>query len=234
MPHYMIADCETSHLFRYDIPADAPGQPRLAQLGLIHVNSSFQIEAEHEFLIKPEGWEMSAEATEKTGLTTAYLKEHGMPIAEALALYKAGIAARRVVAGFNVQFDLKMMRAEMRRAGMEDDYLQTRNLCLMWATRAIVGARDTGGKVKIPKLEEACAFFGIEQLKKHGALPDAHSAYQLMLKLVERGALPEPKSPFDKKPKKAKAAKEPKVGLPGDDADLDIPDFLGGASADGK
>lgn len=221
MPHYLIVDCETSHLFDYSKPADAPGQPRLAQLGLIHVNSSFQIEAEHEFLIKPEGWEMSAEATEKTGLTTEYLKEHGMPITEALALYDAGIVARRVVAGFNVNFDLKMCRAELRRAAMEDRYLQTRNLCLMWSTRAIVGARDAKGNVKIPKLEEACAFFGISQPKAHSALADAHSAYQLMLKLVNRGALPEPKSPYDKKPKKAKAAKAPKVGLPGDDPELD-------------
>lgn len=221
MPHYLVVDCETSHLFSYDMPADAPGQPRLAQIGLIHVNSSFEIEAEQEFLIRPEGWEMSAEATEKTGLTTEYLKEHGVPIIGALGLYEAGIVARRVIVGFNVQFDLKQMRAEMRRGGMEDRYLQTRNLCMMWATRSIVGATDARGKVKIPSLQEACAFFGIEQPKAHSALADAHSAYQLMLKLVERGALPEPKSPYDRPKKKPNAAKAPKVGLPGDDPELD-------------
>lgn len=42
----------------------------------------------------------------------------------------------------------------------------------------------------------------------------------MMLKLVERGALPEPKSPYDKAPKK-KAKAPPKVGLPGDDPELD-------------
>jgi hypothetical protein len=71
-------------LFDYTQPADAPGQPRLAQIGLIFVGTDMKIEAEHEFLIKPEGWEMHAEAVEKTGLTTAHLKEHGVPIAEAL------------------------------------------------------------------------------------------------------------------------------------------------------
>lgn len=220
-PHYLVVDSETSHLFNYDIPADALGQPRLAQLGMIHVNHKFEIEAEHEFLIKPDGWEMSAEATEKTGLTTEYLIEHGQPIIEALALYEAAIVARRVIVGFNINFDLKQMRAEMRRSGMDDRYLQTRSLCMMWATRSIVGATDAKGKVKIPSLQEACAFFGIPQPQAHSALADAHSAYQLMLKLVERGALPEPKNPYDKKPKKAKVAKEPKVGLPGDDPELD-------------
>lgn len=222
MPHYLVVDSETTSLFNYDLPADAPGQPRLAQLGMIHVNHKFEIESAHEFLIKPDGWEMSAEATEKTGLTTEYLIEHGQPIIEALALYEAAIVARRAIVGFNVQFDLKQMRAELRRASMEDHYLQTRNLCMMWATRSIVGATDAKGKVKIPSLQEACAFFGIEQPHAHSALADAHSAYQLMLKLVERGALPEPKSPYDRGPKKrANAAKEPKVGLPGDDPELD-------------
>lgn len=236
MPHYLVVDCETSHLFNYDLPADAPGQPRLAQIGLIFVGTNMEIEAEHEFLIKPEGWEMSAEAAEKTGLTTEFLKANGMPIAEALALYDSAIAARRVVVGFNVQFDLKMCRAELRRAGMEDRYLQTRNLCMMWATRAIVGVRGANGAVKIPKLEEACAFFGIEQPKAHSALADARSALGLMQKLVDRGALPEPKSPYDKKPKKA--PRRAKAGLPGDDPELDadqeIPNFIRGASEDGK
>lgn len=228
MPHYMIVDCETSHLFDYEKDADASGQPRLAQLGLIHVGTDMREEARHEFLIKPEGWEMSAEATEKTGLTTQYLKDHGMPIADALALYRAGIEARRVIVGFNVQFDLKMMRAELRRAGHDDSYLETRNICLMWGSRAIVNALDARGKVKIPKLEEACAFFGIEQPQAHSALADADSAYKIMQRLLVMGKLPTPKSPYDKK------AKKPKAKLPRprfneeDDAEQD---FIGGANA---
>jgi DNA polymerase III epsilon subunit-like protein len=236
----MLTDCETSHLFDYSLAADAPGQPRLAQLGLIFVDHKYEIESKTEYLIRPEGWEMSAEATEKTGLTTEYLKEHGIPVAEALQLYRAGIEARRVVAGFNVQFDLKMMRAELRRAGFEDNYMQTRNLCLMWATRAIVNALDSRGKVKIPKLEEVCAFFDIQQRMAHRGLSDCEDVYQIMLKLVERGALPEPKSPYDKKPKKAKATRptrsDRRRNPPIDDADQEMPkaDFLGGASEDGK
>lgn len=240
MPHYLIFDTETSGLFDYSQGADAPGQPRMAQIGMIFVGADLKIEAEYEFSIRPEGWEMSPEAIEKTGLTTEYLKQHGVPATEALQLYNSAIEARRVVVGFNVQFDLKVGRAELRRAGMEDRYLQTRNLCMMWATRAIVAARDAKGSVKIPKLEEACAFFGIDQPKAHSALADAHSAFGLMQKLIERGALPEPKSPYDKKAKKPKVPKRAKAGLPGDDPELDadqeIPgmDFIGGAVADGK
>ncbi len=223
MPHYLIVDCESDKLFDYSLAADAPGQPRLAQLGLIFANHNLEVEREVEFLIKPEGWEMSAEATEKTGLTTDYLKEHGTPVAEAMAIYDAGIAARRVVAGFNISFDLKLCRAELRRAGMQDRYMETRNLCLMWGTRSMVGALDSRGKVKVPNLEEACAFFGIEQEVKHRALPDAQAVLLMMRKLQDMGALPEPKSPYDKKSKKPKGAPTRKVGLDGDDPELEIP-----------
>jgi DNA polymerase III epsilon subunit-like protein len=209
MPHYLICDCESSGLFNYDKPADAPGQPRIAQIGLIFVSHDFKIEAEHEFLIKPEGWEMSEEAAKVTGLTTEYLKEHGGPIADALALYNAGIDARRVVVGHNVDYDVKCLRGENRRAGLDDRYMATRTLCTMRASTDICQIPPNGnrGGYKWPKLSEACLFFGIEQPAAHSALADARSAYQILLKLVELGALPEPKSPYDRPTKKLKPAK---------------------------
>lgn len=237
MPHYLVYDVEASKLFDYSLAADAPGQPRLAEIGMIFIGHDYKVEAKYEFLIKPVGWEMTPEAVEKTGLTNEYLHEHGGPASEALQLYSAAIDARRVMVGFNIAaYDMKVMRAEMRFAGIADRYMQTRSLCLMWATRGIVQARGKNGQLKNPTLEEACAFFGIEH-GKHRAMGDAEACHQLMLKLVERNALPEPKSPYDKKAKPKKAAKRaPKVGLPGDDAEIDITDgdFIGGASEDGK
>lgn len=233
MPHFMICDAESSGLFDYEKGADAPGQPRLAELGLIFLDSAYQVQAKHSWLIRPEGWEMSAEAAAKTGLTTEFLKANGVPIADALAMYMAGIEARRVVVGFNIAYDLKIMRGEARRAGLPDRYMETRNLCLMWATRGIVGAKTEAGRAKNPKAEEACAFFGIPP-GPHRALPDCEANLAMLLELVKRGALPEPKSPYDKKAKPKKAAPRSRKADPEDDADQEIPDFIGGASADGK
>lgn len=228
MPHYLVYDVEASRLFDYSLAADAPGQPRMAEIGMIFVDSSHKVEAKHQFLIKPMGWEMTPEAAEKTGLTTEYLKANGGSITEALHLYSSAIDARRVMVGFNISYDMKVLRAEMRLAGIDDRYMQTRSLCLMWATRNIVNAIDKRGRLKNPSLEEACKFFGIEH-GKHRAPGDAEACYQIMLKLVERGALPEPKSPYDKsvKPKKTAKQKKPDIGLPGDnmdDADQEIPE----------
>lgn len=222
MPHYLVYDVEASRLFDYDLAADAPKQPRLAEIGMIFVSHDHKVEAKHDFLIQPLGWEMTEEATEKTGLTTEYLKSNGGPIAPALQIYSSAIDARRVMVGFNISYDLKVMRAELRFAGMQDRYMETRSIDLMSATRTIVNALDKRGRVKQPRLEEACAFFGIEH-GKHRAPGDAEACYQIMLKLVERGALPEPKSPYDRGTKKPKAAPPRKVGLDGDDPELEIP-----------
>jgi len=234
MPQYMIADCETSGIFDFDLAADAPGQPRLAELGLIFLDSAYQVQAKHSWLIKPEGWEMTPEAAEKTGLTTEFLKENGVPIGDALRMYQAGIEARRVVVGFNIMFDLKQMRAELRRAGMADHYMQTRSLCLMWATRGIVQAKTAAGRAKNPKAEEACAFFGLPA-PAHRALPDCESNLGMMLELVKRGALPEPKNPYDKSAKPKKAPRRSRTRHPAeDDINAEIPDFIGGANEDGQ
>jgi len=233
MPHYLIIDTESSGLFSYDKPADAPGQPRIAQIGLIFVGPDLKVEAEYEFLIKPEGWVMSEDAARVTGLTTEHLKANGGPIAEALALYNAGIDARRVIVGHNVDYDTKIFRAENRRAGFNDRYMETRTICTMRASTELCQIPPNGnrGGYKWPKLSEACVHFGIPEPDSHNALADARSAFQIMLKLAERGALPEPKSPYDKK---AKPAKKPRKAATrkqdGDDADQEIPDFLGTAS----
>lgn len=200
MSSYLIADAETSGLFRYDQPADAPGQPRLAQIGLIFATPELEIEAEHEFMIKPVDWQMSEEAAGITGLTTEMLLEHGVDVTDPMKLYAAGIDADRVVCGHNVSFDVKMMRAELRRLGMDDRYIRTRTICTMQASRPICKLPSN----KVPKLHEACEFFGIEQPQKHSALADARSALSLMRKLREIGALPFPRHPLDGKRKRGR------------------------------
>ena len=208
--------------------ADAPGQPRVAQVGMIFVSPAFEIEAEHEFLIKPEGWSMTPETTAINGLTNEMLHEKGVPIKDAIDLYAAGIDARRVVVGHNVIFDLKCMRAELRLAGIDDRYLITRSICTMFGSRDICKLPTASGRgFKIPKLSEACAFFGIKQDAGHTALADAHSAFSIMTHLKARGVLPDPKNPTDKKgddPKDAKHRKKP-IKVTGNEEIGDAPEI---------
>lgn len=208
----LFTDCEASGLFDFTKRAHEAGQPRLAQIGMIFVDGNTgEIQSRHEFLIKPRGWVMSKEAEEVTGLTTAYLEEHGGPIDEPLDLYLRAIESRRVIAGWNLRnYDMKLMRGELRRAGKEDHFMQTRSACLMQACRPVVKALDKRGRVKAPKLEEACAHFGIHQPDGHKALADAMSTYEIWQKLREQGVHPEVHDPYNNTPKKKPGSKRAK------------------------
>jgi len=204
---YLFIDCEASGLFDFTRRAHEPGQPRLAQIGMVFVDETRQITAQHEFLIKPRGWEMSKEATEVCGLTTEYLEQHGGPIDEALEIYIKAVESRRVIAGFNLRnYDLKVMRGELRRSGKPDMFPETRSMCLMQASRPIVGALDKRGRIKNPRLEEACAHFGIPN-PGHDALRDALAVHQIWEKVIDLMIVPEINDPYNPKPKK-QAAKQ--------------------------
>lgn len=200
MTEYIIADTEGSGLFDYKKPADAPGQPRMAAAGLIMCNEALEIESEHAFLIRPDGWTFDdeCEAAKVNGLTHARLMAEGVDVRVPLRLYGDAIDQRRIVVGFNAPHDLKTFRAELRYVGFPDRFMQTRHLCVMQGCRRIVDARTEAGKKKAPKLAEACAYFGIEQAAGHTGIGDAHSALAILRKLRDLGQMPPYTDPYDR------------------------------------
>jgi len=236
--NYAIVDTEGSGIFDYKKPADAPGQPRMAALGLILVNEVLEIEAEHGFLIRPDGWTFddNSDAAKLNGLTHRLLMEEGVDVREALRLYGDAIDHRRIVAGFNVLHDVKQLRAELRHVGYPDRFMQTRTICAMQGCRRIVDARTADGKKKAPKLEEAVKYFGIEVPGgTHTALPDAHKALAILRRLRDAGEFPSYYDPYDKGPKKQptpRASQRLQDGRP--DAEQEIPGFIDVATGDQK
>lgn len=194
---HLFLDTENSGLFDYKLRANAPGQPRLAQIGMLFTNDALEIEAEHEFLIKPEGWvfDNNSEAARVNGLTHERLMDEGVPVRDVLPMYDAAIRAGRIVNAHNAPFDTKVMRAELRHAGMDDLFMLTRTIDTMGPCRPVVKALDKRGYVKAPRLEEACAFFQIEQKGAHTALDDARCVLMIRRMLRERGIEVSPQLP---------------------------------------
>lgn len=206
--HYVIIDTEGSGLFRYkddagvSVPADAPGQPRLAELVMILVDADLQVESEYQAYVKPDGWEMSEGATKVNGLTTEFLLANGKPVTEVMARYVGVIGEGRVVVCHNAQHDLKQIRAELRRAALPDLFEQTRNICTMRALTNVCKIPPNGrrGGYKFPKLSEAAVFFHFEELGDHSAMADARVCLNLFRKMHELGAVPVAEVHFAKNP----------------------------------
>ncbi len=192
---YAIIDTEGSGLFDFKQPADAPGQPRLAELVMIFCDEKCEVTNEYQTYIKPDGWEMSPGATAVNKLTTELLLDKGVPIIEALAVYQAAIVdENRIIVAYNAQHDCKQIRAELRRAGLPDLFEQTRNICAMRASKDVMKVS------KGYKLSDACAFFKVAHEQVHSAVGDARACLEVFRKLHELGALPEPKIHYAKNP----------------------------------
>lgn len=197
---YIVLDTETSGVMDYKRPADAVGQPRVAEVGLIYLDEDLQVEREYNRYVLPAGWEMEPGATAVNGLTTEELIRLGVPISEVLDVYSMAISEGRAVVAFGAQFDCKMMRAELRRAEMDDLFEATRNICCM---RSLMShAKQTGRRlVKYdtdgepmptakgwPKLTDACRYFSIPLPEKaHGALGDARVTSLIFAAMVAEG-----------------------------------------------
>jgi DNA polymerase-3 subunit epsilon len=199
---FIIFDTETNFLptYRRDDgtpkPADDPDQPRLAEIGMHFADEDLNLIPAMSFhaYVKPDGWEMKPDATAKNGLTTEQLLKVGKPIQFVLDHYTAAINAPSFagVICFNAQFDCKIMRGELRRAGMPDLFERTANICTMSAMRGM-GVKKLNGKGGQPRLVDVCAHFDIpfDETKFHGAVYDALKTLDVAKAMKAAGILPQ-------------------------------------------
>jgi DNA polymerase-3 subunit epsilon len=120
--------------------------------------------------------------------------ERGVPVQEVLNLYESAIIGGLIIVAHNSQYDTKIMRGEMRRAGMPDRYAETSTICTMKALVDICQIPKVKGRgFKWPKLSEAVKIvLKHDHQDAHGALSDARAARELAEWLSTNGKLPVP------------------------------------------
>lgn len=193
---YAVIDTETNGLPIYKdasgvpVPADDPRQPRLAHLALILVGDDLVEERSIDLYVRPDGWRMTEDATAVNGLTDEFLAENGAPIIDVLDQYTRVVDAGYVIVAYNAQFDCKQMRGELRRAGLDDRFESTPNICVMRASMKL-GVKKAGGGGGFPKLSDVCAHLGIDLKDEHTAGGDARAALEVFRHLHSIGGLPE-------------------------------------------
>lgn len=213
---YIIIDTEGSGLFRHKNEdgttraSDAPGQPRMAAFAAVLTDADLEVQGQYTAFIKPEGWlnedgspmaEVPPEALAIHGLSMEFLHEHGVPAAMALAIYVQAIQQGRAVLGFNQQHDGRQVRAELRHAGLDDMFEQTKTVCAMRSLQiAKLKVKKLNGKGGWPRLVDACAHFGIDYPDnvRHKPLEDALACRMVGLHLHQLGLLLAPEVHYAK------------------------------------
>lgn len=199
-PGFIVTDTEGTGLFDYKRPADDEGQPRMASLTMLYVDADLNLEREYSVYIRPDGWKMTEGATKVNGLTDEFLNEHGIPVTEALNEYSSAIDNGRIMVAHNAQHDAKQIRAELRRAGMDDKFECAPNICTMRNMTDVckIPPRGNRGGYKWPALSEALLFIGAENLGDHSAANDAKGVLELLRYIKRNGMMPEAKVHFAK------------------------------------
>ncbi len=202
---FVVFDTETTGLFLFrdkdtgePVPADDPRQPRMASFAFILTDETGSEISRGKHFVKPDGWSIDGtKAGEVNGLTDEFLTENGDPVSVVLDLWEGFVEQGLIAAAFNSQFDCKMMRAELRRAGRDQLFEQTRNTCVM---RALSAYKDEGLAVKrgMVSLANACEFFEITNENAHDAMSDAEAALGILKRLIVDGRVQEPKVHYAK------------------------------------
>ncbi len=188
-------DTETTGLPDYRAPSDAAHQPHLVQLAMLLLDDDLKERASLSLIIRPDGWEIPPEVSEIHGITTEMATAYGVPEGMATKVFASmlyGTGAQAV--GHNVDFDMRIMRTAMLRAGYTREGLAARpvaTFCTMKAATPIVNLPPTPkmvaagfNKPKPPRLSECIAFFFQEELTgAHDALVDVRACVRVFLRL---------------------------------------------------
>ena len=181
-------DTETTGVpLNYKAPSsDTNNWPRLVQLAWILTDEESNRIHTGNLIVKPDGFVIPADATKVHGITTQRAKEEGVSLAEAIEQFKADLDVATYIVGHNIDFDKKIVGAEMIRLGMKDELEKKKSCCTMQSSIDFCKIPGKYG-YKYPKLQELYKkLFGNEFDDAHNAMSDIEATEKCFWELRKR------------------------------------------------
>lgn len=188
----LIFDTETTGLPKnWQAPlSDSDNWPRLVQLSWVMSNGLDR--QEFNFIIKPNGFIIPAEASAIHGITQEAAEAQGVDLAFALALFRACVNVADRIVAHNLSFDRAIVGAEYYRLGLGQSFekrLEDKELfCTMLKSTELVGITGThAGKSKWPKLIELYQHLFNESFDgAHNSLNDTRACERCYFELIKQ------------------------------------------------
>lgn len=176
-----VYDTETTGFPLWKDPSDHPDQPHIVELAALLVDTdSREVVGKFHDLIRPDGWAWTndSEAFAVHGITMEHALEFGIGERDALQQFRDLHDRAELRVGFNESFDARICRIGFKRyfpIEVAEAFKAAPKSCAMWEARPICQIPHSGNRkgLKLPKLSEACDFFGIVHEGAHSALGDA-------------------------------------------------------------
>lgn len=174
-------DTETTGLFDYKKDLADPSQPRIIELGAV-IGKEGEVIEEYQTLIKPDGWIVTQEITNITGITTEMCEADGIPIMDAVKHIEEMAKKCSLSVAHNMSFDMAMYNRETVPVGMTRTYLRDLpRFCTMKRDERFKGR---GFPRKLGDLH--CHLFGCSHEDKHRALSDAKATLRCYYDLIKQ------------------------------------------------
>lgn len=183
----LFFDTETTGKGNFRAAPDAPGQPRLVQLGAATYDETGTEKEAIDLLVKPDGFEIPKEASAIHGITTEEAAAFGIPVKVALILFRAMTEQADVIVAHNADYDAMVIEGERRRGGAANGALKC--VCTMRRATDICKIPGPYGN-KWPTLTEAHQFFLGEGFEgAHSALVDVRACARIYFAMKQKGQI---------------------------------------------
>ena len=152
---YLFFDTETTGLPKnWKAPiTDLNNWPRLVQLAFLYYDGNGNKISDGDFIVKPEGFTIPADASRIHGISTEKALKEGKPLKEVLEYFHSLIGEAEVLVAHNMSFDEKIVGAEYLRIGMQNSIPTKKKICTMQSTTNFCALNGPYG-YKWPKLTE--------------------------------------------------------------------------------
>ena len=182
---YLFFDTETTGVPRnYKAPAaDFKNWPRLVQIAWLVTDAEGMEIASAEHIVKPAGYTIPPAAAKIHGITTEVALQKGLVIRTVLEPLVQAIDQASALIAHNMQFDEKILGAELLRAGYKNSVEAKQRKCTMLSSKDYCRIPGPYGN-KWPTLQELYAkLFHEDFTGAHRALADVRACAKCYFEL---------------------------------------------------
>lgn len=164
--------------------------PRVVQLAWAVFDHNGHNVRGQQHIIMPDGWNIPDEASAVHGITQERAEKDGVSLRSALLLFLADYSDCDTIVAHNIDFDYRVVGAELIRAGVRAERRIERQICTMHSSTEFCAIPGKFGNYKWPKLEELHeTLFGEKFEGAHEAMVDVLACGRCYFELIKRGII---------------------------------------------
>lgn len=182
----------------FDTETTGINNPRLVELGAALIELTVDGPRERaamSLIVRPDGYEIPAEAERVHGISTATALLCGVPLIVAVSALTNLWATAECRVAHNLEYDDRVIGAALAALGRASSLHRPPGVCTKEMAAPILNLPPTPrmiaagyNKPKPPSLAEAYRFFFDEDIPgAHGALADARAAARVYVEMLSRG-----------------------------------------------